>query len=78
MAKDQTAKKAGVKTGMALWQARQVCQDIVFEPLRMDLYLKFSRLAHEIYREYTDRQEDFGIDESWLDIAESCLIKGDE
>ena len=77
LAKDQIAKKAGVKTGMALWQARQVCSDIVFVPPRMDLYLKFSRLAHEIYGEYTDKQEAFGIDESWLDVTESCSIKGD-
>lgn len=77
LAKDHIAKKAGVKTGMALWQARQVCPDIVFVPPRMDLYLKFSRLAHEIYGEYTDKQEAFGIDESWLDVTESCSIKGD-
>ena len=76
LAKDQLAKKAGVKTGMALWQAKQVCPDIVFVPPRMDLYLRFSRLAHEIYGDYTDRQEAFGIDESWLDVTESCSLKG--
>ena len=76
LAKDQFAKKAGVKTGMALWQAKQVCPDIVFVPPRMDLYLRFSRLAHEIYSDYTDRQEAFGIDESWLDVTESCSLKG--
>lgn len=27
---DYTAKKYGVKTGMALWQAKQVCPDITF------------------------------------------------
>ena len=77
LAKDQLAKKAGVKTGMALWQARQVCPEIVFVPPRMDLYLRFSRLAHEIYGEYTDQQEAFGVDESWLDVTGSCSIKGD-
>lgn len=76
LAKDQLAKKAGVKTGMALWQAKQVCPDIVFVPPRMDLYLRFSRMAHEIYSDYTDRQEAFGIDESWLDVTESCSLKG--
>ena len=35
------AKRAGVKTGMALWQARQVCPEIIFVPPRMDLYLRF-------------------------------------
>jgi len=77
LAKDQLAKKAGVQTGMALWQARQVCPDIVFVPPRMDLYLRFSRLAHEIYADYTDLQEAFGVDESWLDVTDSCSLKGD-
>ena len=77
LAKDMIAKKAGVKTGMALWQARQVCPDIVFVPPRMDLYLRFSRLAHQIYADYTDQQEAFGIDESWLDVTHSSACKGD-
>ena len=42
------AKRSGVKTGMALWQAKQVCPDITFLPPRMDLYLRFSRMAQEI------------------------------
>lgn len=77
LAKDQLAKKAGVKTGMALWQARQACPGITFVHPRMDLYLRFSRMAHEIYSDYTDLQEPFGIDECWLDITDSCSIKGD-
>ena len=44
---DYVAKKHGVKTGMALWQARQVCPDITFVPPRMDLYLRFSKIYHE-------------------------------
>ena len=74
---DYVAKKYGVKTGMALWQARQVCPDITFVPPRMDLYLRFSRMAHEIYSDYTDLQEPYGIDESWLDVTASSSIKGD-
>ena len=72
---DYIAKKYGVKTGMALWQAKQVCPDITFVSPRMDLYLRFSRMAHEIYAEYTDRQEPYGIDECWLDVQEQ-LVKG--
>ena len=74
---DYIAKKRGVKTGMALWQAKQVCPEINFISPRMDLYLRFSRMAHEIYGEYTDLQEAYGIDESWLDVTESVSIKGD-
>ena len=74
---DYTAKRYGVKTGMALWQARQLCPDLIFLPARMDLYLRFSRMAQEIYSEYTDKVEPFGIDESWLDVTESVSVKGD-
>ncbi len=74
---DYTAKRYGVKTGMALWQAKQVCPDIIFLPPRMDLYLRFSRMAQEIYAEYTDKREPYGIDESWLDVTDSVSIKGD-
>lgn len=66
-----------MKTGMALWQAKQVCPEIIFVPPRMDLYLRFSRMAQEIYSEYTDLREPFGIDESWLDVSASTSIKGD-
>lgn len=74
---DYTAKRHGVKTGMALWQAKQICPDITFLPPRMDLYLRFSKMTHEIYADYTDRQEPFGIDECWLDVTDSAGIKGD-
>ena len=61
---DYIAKKCGVKTGMPLWEAKRVCPEITFIPPHMDLYLRFSRMAHEIYAEYTDLQEPYGIDES--------------
>lgn len=68
---DYTTKKFGVKTGMPLWQAKQICPQLTILPPRMDLYLGFSRMAHEIYAEYTDLQEPYGIDESWLDVTDS-------
>lgn len=74
LAKDELAKKAGVKTGMALWQARQLCPKINILPPRMDLYLRFSRLINKIYDDYTDQIERFGIDESWLDVTHSGTL----
>lgn len=43
----------------------------------MDLYLRFSRMAQEIYADYTDKREPYGIDESWLDVTDSATLKGD-
>ena len=71
------AKKHGVKTGMALWQARQACPDVIFVPPRMDLYLRFSSMLREIYGEYTDKIEPYGCDEAWLDVSDSISLKGD-
>ena len=63
---DYIAKSKGVKTGMALWQAREVCPEITFVPPRMDLYMRFSKMASEIYSEYTNLIEPFGLDENWV------------
>ncbi len=71
------AKRKGVKTGMALWQARQACPDVIFVPPRMDLYIRFSNMARRIYREYSDKVESFGLDECWVDITDCCGILGD-
>ena len=65
LAKSQLAKKAGVKTGMAIWQAKECCRDLIVVPPQYDQYLKYSRLAHEIYLRYTDRMEPYGMDECW-------------
>ena len=62
---------------MALWQAKAACPDLIFVPPRMDLYLRFSRMAREIYLEYTDQVENFGCDEAWLSVEKSRGIKGD-
>ena len=38
-------------------------------PPQYDEYLKYSKLAHEIYYRYTDLVEPFGMDECWLDCT---------
>ena len=69
LAKDELAKRCGVKTGMALWQAKLLCPELNILPPRMDVYLKFSEQVQKIYSEYTNLREPFGIDESWLDLT---------
>lgn len=76
LAKSQLAKKAGVKTGMVYWEARQKCPDLIVVPPQYDEYIKYSRLAHEIYYRYTDLVEPFGMDECWLDVTKSGYCGG--
>lgn len=73
LAKSELAKKAGVKTGMANWEARQCCPDLITVPPQYDQYVKYSRLAHEIYCRYTDQMEPYGMDECWLDVTGSRI-----
>lgn len=69
LAKNLIAKRAGVKTAMALWEARKACPDLVVVPPDYRLYMDVSRRAREIYYDYTDRVEPFGPDEAWLDVT---------
>lgn len=70
LTKSQQAKEAGVKTGMAIWQAKEKCPRLIVVQPHYDQYLKYSKAAHEIYSRYTDRIEPFGIDEVWLDVSD--------
>ena len=77
LAKSEKAKKAGVKTGMVNWEARQLFKDLVIVPPQYDQYLKYSKLTQAIYQRYTDLIEPFGMDECWLDVTGSERIFGD-
>lgn len=77
LAKSDLAKKAGVKTGMVNWEARQLCRDLIVVPPQYDQYLKYSKLTQSIYQRYTDMIEPFGMDECWLDVTGSQAMYGD-
>ena len=61
------AKRCGVKTGMANWQARQACPDLTMVSPHYELYLHYSRRVRAIYRRYSETIEPFGMDESWVE-----------
>lgn len=70
------AKPFGVKTGMAIWQARERCPNLVVLPPDYREYIRFSGMAREIFEDYTDQVEPFGLDESWLDVTGSVGLFG--
>lgn len=77
LAKSELAKKAGVKTGMLNWEARQLCPGLIMVKPQYDQYLKYSELARNIYQRYTDQVEPYGMDECWLDVTGSQRVRGD-
>ena len=71
LAKNMIAKKLGVTTGEAIWVAKQKAPGLVLVPPDYKKYLRFSRMAREIYYEYSDQVEAFGLDENWIDLTNS-------
>ena len=69
LAKNELAKKYKIKTGEAIWQARQKCPSLVVVSPHFERYMRFSRMCRRIYSDYTDRIENFGLDEAWLDVS---------
>ncbi len=77
LAKNMLAKQCGVKTAEPIWQAKRKCPELQLVPPHHERYSHFSRLAKEIYCEYTDLVESFSLDECWLDVYGSGRLFGD-
>lgn len=77
LAKNESAKKYGVRTAETVWQAKKKCPELTLVPPHHSEYARFSVLVNDIYGRYTDLVEPFGIDESWLDITGVYHLTGD-
>ena len=76
LAKNEPAKKFGVKTAETVWQAKKKCPDLVLLASHHDRYREYSKKVNAIYEQYTDLVEPFGIDESWLDVTGTVHLFG--
>ncbi|GHV47122.1 DNA polymerase IV 1 [Clostridia bacterium] len=74
LAKNELAKKAGVKTAETIWQAKQKCKNLKLAPPHRDLYYYYYEKINAIYEEYTEQVERCGIDESFLDVTGSLNL----
>ena len=45
LAKNYEAKRFGIQTGEALWQAKQKCRELIIVPPHYDRYIRFSKTA---------------------------------
>lgn len=71
------ARSYGVKAAMPLWQAKQLCPDGVFLPVRMHRYAEISRKFLGIFLDYTPLVEPMGFDEAYLDVTGSEHLFGE-
>ena len=76
LTKSIEAKRYGIQTAEALWQARAKCPDLIVLPPRYRLYRRYSEMARAIYYQYSDLVEPFGLDESWIDLTGALELHG--
>lgn len=77
LAKNYKAKAFGIQTGEPLVSARKKCPGLVTKPANMKMYMYYANKVKDIYREYTDLVESFGVDEAWCDMTASQRLFGD-
>ena len=69
LAKSYEAKAFGIHTGETVWQAKQKCPELILVPVHFERYKKYSKLVRDIYYEYTNFVEPYGLDEAYLNIS---------
>jgi len=75
LAKSTPAKKFGIKTGEALVAARNKCPGLVVIPPDYELYVRSSRALIDLLGRYTDRVQQYSIDEAFADMTGcSCIL----
>ncbi|MDD2309947.1 MAG: DNA polymerase IV [Desulfuromonadaceae bacterium] len=70
------ARAKGVKTGMAVWEGKRACPELIIVVGDNRKYTYTSSRINEIFRDYTPEVEAFSIDESWLDVTHSLSAFG--
>ena len=76
LAKNEEAKKLGIKTAETVYSALKKCPDLQMVGAHMHEYKRYSRKVVEIYARYTDKIEECSIDECALDMTESTFLFG--
>lgn len=70
LAKSTKAKECGISTGETLYQARLKCKDLkIYQPLQYSKYKEYSKSLYNLLLEYTDKIEQYSIDECFLDMT---------
>lgn len=76
LTKNLKAKKYGIKTGESLREALAKCPQLMIIHPHYDEYLYYTKKVKDIYREYSNQVESFGLDEAWVDVSESVKLFG--
>jgi DNA polymerase-4 len=70
------ARAKGVKTGMAIWEGKRACPELIIVIGDNRKYTYTSSRIMQMMQDYTPDVEVFSIDEAWLDLTHSLSIFG--
>lgn len=76
LAKSQSAKKFGIKTGEPVGIARTKCPNIYLVPPNFDLYVEYSNLLMDFLRTYSPSVYQYSIDEAFVDMTGTQRLFG--
>lgn len=75
LAKSIPAKKYNIRTGEPVTEALRKCPELVLVPPNYELYEKSSKAFMEILKKYSDKVEQYSIDEAFIDMTGmECLF----
>ena len=63
------ARKVGVRSGMPISRAYKLCPEAIYLPPNFPLYIRVSNEIMATARGYSDKFEQWGIDEAFLDVS---------
>lgn len=72
LAKSIPAKQYKIQTGETVVSAKQKCPGLILVPPNYDLYTRSSKALVKLLGEYSDRIEQYSIDECFLDMTGCC------
>jgi DNA polymerase-4 len=70
------ARAFGVKTGMAIWEAKRYCPQLIIVVGDTRKYARTSREIMAMLQDYTPEVEVFSIDEAFMDVTHSMKMFG--
>ncbi|MDR3262936.1 MAG: DNA polymerase IV [Clostridiales bacterium] len=76
LAKSYPAKACGIATGDTVTEAKRKCPNLIVLPPHFEEYVKYSDKVFAIHTSFTDRVENYGLDECWLDVTNSSALFG--
>ncbi|MCH3962069.1 MAG: DNA polymerase IV [Solobacterium sp.] len=77
LTKNDLAKAKGIRTGESLREAYEKDPDLLIIPPHYEEYMYYTEKVKEIYRQYSDQVESFGLDEAWIDYTSSQKLFGE-